>query len=159
MRADDETTAVQLHSLLRDKWYLLSFSTILCSRRSLGWTFRGSAYCHLIQEVNKTKRLECARQYEHEAETGFLDMVYTDETSIQLETHRRYCCRKCGEPPRNKPRPKHPVKVHVWAGISVRGRTGVWIFDGTMDADAYDEILRQTLLPFSEMSIPMDINS
>ena len=45
-------------------------------------------------------------------------------------------------------RPKHPVKVHVWAGISMRGRTGICIFDGVMDAELYLTILRQTLLPF-----------
>ena len=43
--------------------------------------------------------------------------------------------------------PKHPIKVHVWAGISMRGRTGVCVFDGIMDADGYTEILRSTLLP------------
>ena len=48
-------------------------------------------------------------------------------------------------------RPKHPVKVHVWAGISMRGATGICIFEGTMDADHYIEILRQTLLPFLPM--------
>lgn len=32
-------------------------------------------------------------------------------------------------PPKNKPRPKHPVKVHVWAGISMRGRTGICILE------------------------------
>ena len=29
-------------------------------------------------------------------------------------------------------RPKHPSKVHVWAGISKRGSTGICIFDGIM---------------------------
>ena len=45
-------------------------------------------------------------------------------------------------------RPKHPTKVHVWAGISVRGRTGICIFDGIMDRYMYVEILEKTLLPF-----------
>jgi len=27
-------------------------------------------------------------------------------------------------------RAKHPVKVHVWAGISMRGRTGICVFEG-----------------------------
>ena len=45
-------------------------------------------------------------------------------------------------------RAKHPVKVLVWAGISVRGPTGIFIFEGTMDADMYVEIVRETLLPF-----------
>lgn len=45
-------------------------------------------------------------------------------------------------------RPKHPTKVHVWAGISLRGPTDICIFEGTMDANMYIQILERTLLPF-----------
>ena len=92
MRNDDETTAVQLHAILVDKQHILSLSSILRCRKSLGWTFKGSAYCQMLREVNKTKRLEWATQYVHEAQTGFLNVVFTDETSVQLESHRRFCC-------------------------------------------------------------------
>ena len=47
------------------------------------------------------------------------------------------------------------MKVHVWAGISSRGATGICIFEGTMDADRYIEILRQTLLPFLREVMPV----
>ena len=104
MRTDDETTAKELRRILREKGHALSLSTILRCRRSLGWIFRGSSYCQMIREPNKAKRLEWALQYQAEAETGFLDVVYSDETSIQLETHKCFCCRKLGEPPRSKPR-------------------------------------------------------
>ena len=40
-----------------------------------------------------------------------------------LDSHRKICYRKKGQPPKNKPRPKHPVKIHVWGGISKRGAT------------------------------------
>jgi len=52
------------------------------------------------------------------------------------------------------PRAKHPVKVHVWAGISMRGRTGICIFEGIMDASVYVDILQKTLLPFLEQVYP-----
>lgn len=104
MRADDETTAVQLHAHLNSLGYSLSLATILRCRSALGWTFRGSSYCQLIREANKTKRLEWARKNEGEAAEGFLDVIWSDECSIQLETHKRFCCRKRGEPPKNKPR-------------------------------------------------------
>ena len=107
MRTDDGTTAEELRKILREKGYALS-STILRCRPSLGWTFRGSSYCQMIREPNKAKRLEWALRYQAEAEAGFLDVVYSDETSIQLETHRRFCCRKSGEPPRNKLRYRNP---------------------------------------------------
>ena len=45
-------------------------------------------------------------------------------------------------------RPKHPTKVHVWAGISMGGRTGICIFTGIMDATMYTQILNATLVPF-----------
>lgn len=40
------------------------------------------------------------------------------------------------------------MKVHIWAGISMRGATGICIFDGIMDAVLYVQILQKTLLPF-----------
>lgn len=103
MRADDETTAHQLHALLNSKGFSLSLRTILRCRISLGWTFRGSAYCQLIREVNKQKRLQWAREILNECAVGFKDVIWSDEATVQLESHRRFCCRKQGEQPRNKP--------------------------------------------------------
>ena len=51
-------------------------------------------------------------------------------------------------------RPKHPIKVHVWGGISVRGRTGICIFEGVMDRFLFTEILDATLLPFIRTLFP-----
>ena len=51
-------------------------------------------------------------------------------------------------------RAKHPVKVHVWAGISCRGATGICIFDGIMNATLYTQILEKTLLPFIRKVYP-----
>ena len=45
-------------------------------------------------------------------------------------------------------RPKHATKVHVWAGISLKGPTGICIFEGKMDAELYAQVLESTLLPF-----------
>ena len=44
-------------------------------------------------------------------------------------------------------RAKHAVKVHIWAGISMKGATGICIFDGIMDAVLYVLILQKMLLP------------
>ena len=80
MRQDDETTAHQLHRLLTtSKGYNLSIDTILRCRSSLGWTFRGSAYCQLIRDVNKLKRYDWAVQYKND---DFDNVIYTDETSV-----------------------------------------------------------------------------
>ena len=104
MSDDDETTALQLCKILNDKGVAISRRTILRCHKTLGWTFRGSAYCQLIREANKQVRLEWARQYIDECEDGFLDVIWSDESTIQLESHKRYCCCKKGCRPKNKPR-------------------------------------------------------
>ena len=55
---------------------------------------------------------------------------------------------------KNTFRAKHPTKVHVWAGISVRGPTQICIFEGIMDAVLYTEILEKTLLSFIQNVFP-----
>ena len=101
MRSDDETTAYQLHRMLTEKGYSISLRTILRCRTALGWTFRGSAYCQLIREANKQKRFEWAQQHLGQS---FDDVIWTDESTIQMESHRRFACRKRGEAPRPKPK-------------------------------------------------------
>ena len=101
MRTDDETTASQLQKMLSCRGFRVSLRTILRCRISLGWTYRGSAYCQLIRDANKAKRLAYARANLH---YDFKDVIFTDECTVQMETHRRFCCRKKGEAPRPKPR-------------------------------------------------------
>lgn len=151
MRRDDETTATQLQAVLAAHGVYVSLTTIVRNRRELGWIYRGSAYCQLIRNQNKLKRLQWSQVNLHDS---FDNVIWSDETTVQLENHRRFCYRKNGEKPRPKPRPKHPLKVHVWAGISRKGATGVCIFEGIMDAPLYCKILELTLLPFIRQKFP-----
>ena len=111
MHEDDETTAYQLHQLLITRGYNITLRTVLRCRTSLGWTFRGSAYCQLIQSANKTKRLAWAQKHLHDT---FDNVVWTDECTVQLETHRRFCCRKQGEPPRPNQGTATYTCIHVY---------------------------------------------
>ena len=78
MQADDETTAVQLQKLLVhvDNGHPLSLKTILASHEKLGWTFRGSTYCHLIRHQNKLKRLQWAKDHLMKLQTTDLMMWF-----------------------------------------------------------------------------------
>ena len=155
MQEDDETTATQLHNLLTSNGISISLSTIIHCRSMLGWTFRVSKYCQLIRRQNKIRRfIWSCNNYEEAVRNGFADVFWTDETTVQLESHRRHSFRKKGEPATLKPRPKHPIKLHVWAGISRKGPTPVAIFEGTMDADFYITILQTHLLPFIHSNFP-----
>ena len=78
MQKDDETTAVQLQRLLVESGHPLSLKTILRSRRTLGWTFCGSAYCQIIRQENCVKRFEWAKTNEALTDS-FKDVLWTDE--------------------------------------------------------------------------------
>ena len=145
MQSNDETTGKELKVSLSDSGISVSTTTALKGRRLLGWTRRGTAYCQLIRAPNRAKRLEWAQR---NVGKTFDDVIWSDETSVQMESHRRFYCYKKGGKPIYKARPKHPVKVHVWAGISCKGATGVCVFDGIMDAPVYTGILERYLIPF-----------
>ena len=151
MQNNDEATLKEIAGILVNRGYKMSLRTILKGRRSLGWTTRRAAYCQLIRQQNKEKRLAWAREHLND---GFTDVVWSDETTVQLEMHRRFCCRKKGQKPRYKPRPKHPIKLHVWAGISYEGTTKLCIFEGIMNAELYVEILEKCLVPFLLQTYP-----
>ena len=84
MRDDDKTTAVQLHALLLQHGHTMTLKTVLRCRAALGWTFRGSAYCQLIRQENKLKRLHWAQEHLSEgAATGcksFVIVLFSDES-------------------------------------------------------------------------------
>ena len=108
MQKDDETTAAELDCVLQREGIELSRSTILRCRRKLGWTYRGAAYCQLIREPNKLKRVSWCMENQH---NGFSNVIWSDETTVQLENHRRFSHRKRGEKPRPKPKDVHRFLV------------------------------------------------
>ena len=97
---DDETTAKELVTSLRGAGVSISASTALKGRHLLGWISRGTAYCQLVHTQNQEKRFLWAQEY---LGANFNDVIWTDETSVQMETHQRFCCRKNGQNPRYNP--------------------------------------------------------
>ena len=88
MCANDETTATQLQSILAAHGIYVSLATIVCIRRQLGWIYRESTYCQLILYENKEKQLNWAHTFLCDRFEG---VIWSDEMTIQLETHRHHC--------------------------------------------------------------------
>ena len=153
MRKDDETTSGRIQKKLAKRGVRVHSSTVRRCRKKLGWTLQQTRYCQLIRDANKVKRLEYAQRVLETGDT-FDNVIFSDECSISLEQFRRTCYRKVGEPAKRKPKPKHPLKVHVWAGISRHGATKICIFEGIMLADLYCDILRSNLIPFINEKLP-----
>lgn len=156
MSEDDELTAVKLLAKLKDQFPDLSVSinTIKRAKRELGWAAKKTRYCALISESNQEKRVEWCQKQVEEGDLEFENVVWTDECTVQLESHRRFCFRKKGQPVKYRMKPKHPPKVNIWAGISRRGATQVVIFTGILTATRYVDILEAGLLPFLESAYP-----
>ena len=152
MRKNDEMTSRQIQRLAR-RGLTVHSSTVRRARKEQGWTLQKTRYCQLIREANKIKRLQFAEKVVETGDT-FHNIVFTDECSVSLQQFRRTCYRKIGEPAKKKPKPKHPFKVHVWAGISRNGATKICIFDGIMEAQLYCSILESSLLPFLHDKLP-----
>ena len=151
MKQDDETTATQLVKMLGERGFKISTPTVERARKTLGWTFHGSRYCQLIRNANKEKRVQWAKDNLH---SSFDDVVWTDESTIQLENNRTFSYRKVGSAPKPKPRAKHPFKVMVWAGISKKGATNICLLGCSVNSAVYQEVLRTHLLPFLRERLP-----
>ena len=147
MMQDDETIAKELVTSLRGSGVSVLMSTALKGRRLLGC---GTAYCQLVRAQNREKRLLWAQEY---LGGNFDDVIWTDEISVQMETHRRFCCHKNGQEPRYKPCPKHPVKVYVWAVISWNGATKACIFRVSWMQSCIVKYCRSTWYPSYKLCI------
>ena len=89
-----------------------------------------------------------------EEKEAFDNVIFTDESTVQLECHRQKCFQKKKTPRKFKYKHKHPPKVHVWGRISKQGATQLVIFDGIMNATRYGDILKASIVPFINKSYP-----
>ena len=72
---------------------------------------------------------------------------------MQLEQHSRVCFRKKLQPRIFKQRPKHPIKLHIWGGISVKGATRFVMFSGIMNTCHLGAVYEAGLVPFIQRVI------
>ena len=140
---NDELTSVDLQKLILKNGIEFSTAMIRIYRKKLGWTLSGPRNCQLIRVPNQIARYEFCQKLT-EANDTLDDVIFTDESTIMLDKHGKICFRKKGR--LGKLKPKHPYKVHVWAGISKRGPTEILIFTGIMRKEFYAEILKNGLI-------------
>ena len=122
MRINNEATSIQIKKQLAKHGIVVNFCTVRRLRAKQGWTLQHNHYCQLIRVANKVKRLEYAQKILDSHDT-FHNVIFFDECSVFLEQYRLICYQKVDKPLKRKPKPKHPLKVHVWAGINPKGAT------------------------------------
>lgn len=87
LTSNDELTTRQVRGLLVQEFPELSvsLSTVKRARYVLGWVATKPKYCQLIRDA---KRLAWCQKMMEEGEE-FNDVIFTDESSVMLETHRK----------------------------------------------------------------------
>jgi len=154
-RQNPEVTASELKNVLENELKVgIGVSTIKMARKAAGWMCTQTRYCQMVRDANKIKRLEFCRKI-IETNDDFGNVIFTDESSVEIERATTIRFHKQGEMFKPAPKPKHLLKVHVWGGISKHGPRELVIFEGIMDAVLYCQILETSLLPFIRNTLPV----
>lgn len=154
LKEDPTRTSTDIKHLLADKGTDTSKSTVRKIIDTAGYTASAPRYGQMVRTVNKEKRVEFCKTLIARNE-NFDDVIFTDECSVQLHNNKVIIYREKYSAPPVLPKPKHPTKVHVWAGISRRGTTKILIFENIMTAAFYCEtILTVGLIPFINKVYP-----
>ena len=96
----------------------------------------------MIQESNQLKRIEfCNRLID--TNHALEDVIFTDEPSVKLNQNLNVSYRKKSAAKNMKPKPKHPLKEHVYGALSRQGHMNIVIFEGIMDAEFFTASLKR----------------
>lgn len=152
LERNNELTAPKLQKRLKiELGENVPLSTIKRIRYNLGWRNGAAKYCQFIRPKNATKRVKFAESALAN-QWDFKDVLFTDECTVILDRHAKRCFRRVTDAFITlKPKVKHPLQVHIWAGISWHGASRICIFDGhvRMDRFLFCKILSNNFLPFS----------
>ena len=107
--------------------------------------------CQLLTNAMKQKRLQWCREHEDWDIKRWSRVMFSDESSIELQPHRsQYVRRDIGVPPSGdhfQAVIRHPVKVMIWSCISVYGTGRVHVVENSMDANQYLRVLSERAVP------------
>ena len=100
MASDDKLTAKKLHDKLLETFPGLNLSMSMVKRAcmELGWTARKTQYGALVSESNQEKRVVWCNGRMETNDMDFDDVVFSDECTVELESHRRVTFYKKGQP-------------------------------------------------------------
>ena len=154
MESDPNVSSRDIHTTLKRDGSTISLATTKRAIETAGYTNSNPRYGQMVSERNCILRTDFCNELISNNDT-FSDVIFSDESTIQLHSNKCQSYRPKNSVNKCLPRPKHPLKMHVWAGISRRGPTPITIFDGIMDSTFYTEnILRDNLVPFIRQNFP-----
>lgn len=109
--------------------------------QNLEWKYRKNQHCPITRDKNKEIHLHQAQIWIDEKEM-FHKVIFTDETTVALDYSAIISFCKSGRGT-SKPKPKHPLKVHVWGAISRLGPGPIAVFEGIMDRSFFEDTIKK----------------
>jgi hypothetical protein len=147
---DSTLSSMDIHRVLREDGATFGLSTTKWAIEATGFTHSKPRYGQMVRQANKVKRVEFCEKL-IASNDKFENVIFSDECSVQLNQNKSCSYRKRDCHATVLPKPKHPLKIHVWAAISKKGASQIRLFEGIMDSEFYTEcIIRDTLVPFIE---------
>ena len=154
MKQDDETMVTQLVKMLGERGFKMHMverarktqedAEVELPRQPV-----------LLVDPERQQRKEGALQWAKDnLHSSFDDVVWTDESTIQLENNRTFSYRKDGSASKPKPRGKHPFKVMVWAGISKKGATIICLLGCSVNSAVYQALIALTSRAATKWQVP-----
>jgi len=111
-----------MHRQLKDDDAEFSLSTTKSLIEKAGFTSDKPRYAQMVRGPNTEARVLFCKNLV-DSNDNMNDIIFTDESTIQLHNNKTTCYRLKDSRSHALPKPKHPLKVHIWAGISRRGPT------------------------------------
>lgn len=96
----------------------------------------------LLTEDNIKQRLKYATKMK---EFSYKPVLFTDEKLFPLTFVPQGAWVKRGSPSPQKAVAKYPLKINVWGGVGYYFKTKLYFFDGTMNAELYQDALKECL--------------
>ena len=134
-------------ALLRERYGIhLSNASVFRAARAAGLKSYLRPTKPFLTDAHKLRRLAFVRKYRR---LNWRQVLFSDEKTFQLfgHPHNRYIWAPEASDVPAQATVKHPPKLHVWAGMSYYGKTELYMFTGNMDAEFYEGILKERLLP------------
>jgi transposase len=125
--------------------YPISDRTMQRALEEMEYKYKSVRNIPLLQDHHQISRLDFARLNFNK---NWANVIFVDEVTFQT-----YTCPKNAY--QNKyhrvtnPTPKHPLKIHAWAGISTKGISSLYLFTFNLTGIFYKRILKTKLLPFA----------
>ena len=146
-RNDPYATSTDVRKQLAIHGTEVSVATVKKAIKTAGYVNSEPRYCQLIRNANQEKWVDFCNSL-IEVNDALDNIIFTDECSVQLHNNKTTSYRRKGMLTPYMGKPKHPLKVHVWGGISRKGRTEIIIFDGIMKSNFFvEEILKNMHSP------------